>query len=329
MLAGQYDEALDLCRRAAETARLFNNKRYLGTYLWVSADVFRKQGNLDAGLKDIRESVRILKPTDSADQGLIHNFALALIHEGKILGEDNAISLGQSQQAAAILEQAFNIADKSVHQDADDQTARGLLAMAGIPMADLLRESEAGRSLAVYDHIFHHMGEIKDNASLRLYEVSALAGSTYPLRRLGRSDEVRQRLDAAFERLRQVKAYPAEKVEPGSESEETLCALADDQAARGDVPRAIEIYQELLGKVLASHPEPETSLEDAVGMSRLYSALAGLHRQAHHTDLASALELRRLELWRHWDAKLPHNSFVTRQMKGVVPTLSKAQYSQR
>jgi hypothetical protein len=165
------------------------------------------------------------------------------------------------------------------------------------------------------------MAEIKDNPSFRLYEVRALAGSTYPLRRLGRSDEARRRLDAAFEKLRQVKAYPAEKVEPGSESDATLCALADDEAARGDVPRAIEIYQELLGKVLASHPEPETSLEDAVGMSRLYGALAGLHRQAHHTDLASALELRRLELWRHWDAKLPHNSFVTRQMKAAKAPL--------
>jgi hypothetical protein len=49
--------------------------------------------------------------------------------------------------------------------------------------------------------------------------------------------------------------------------------------------RAIKIREELFGKVLASHPEPEESLEDAVDMSRLYSALARLHHQAHHTDL--------------------------------------------
>ena len=316
MLAGEYDEALSLCRRAAETARLFNSTRYLGTYLWVSADVFRKQGNLDAALKDIRESVRILKPTDeSAALGLRMNFGLALIHEAKILGENNAITLGDSQQAASIFEEAFNIADKLVHQDRDDQNARGLLASAGIPLADLLRETGAERSLAIYDHVIGHMAEIKDNTSFRLYEVSALAGSTYPLRRLGRSGEVYQRLATTFEKLRQVKAYPAEKIRLRSESDEALCALADDAAARRDVSRAIEIREDLSAKVLASHPAPEASLDDAVDMSRLYSALAKLHRQAHHTDLASALELRRMELWRHWDTKLPHNSFVSRQLK--------------
>ena len=322
MLAGQYNEALVLCRRAAATARLFNSKHYLGTYLWVSADVFRKQGNLDGGLKDVRESVKILTPTnDHSEQGLMANFVLALIHEEKLLGEHNAISLGQNQPAVAIFQEAFNIAEKFVHQDRDDQNVRGLLASAGIPMAELLRESEPERSLVIYDHVLHHMAEITGNASFRLYEVSALAGSTYPLRRLGRSGETHQRLVAAFQKLQQVKAYPAEKIRPRSEADEALCALSDDAALRGAVPRAIEIREELLTKVLASHPQPEASLDDAVDMSRLYGVLAGLHRRSHHADVASALGLKRVKLWHHWNAKLPHNSFVTRQLEAAQPPL--------
>ena len=38
--------------------------------------------------------------------------------------------------------------------------------MAGLPMADILRHSDARRSLAIYDHTFRHMAEIKDNSSL-------------------------------------------------------------------------------------------------------------------------------------------------------------------
>jgi hypothetical protein len=144
--------------------------------------------------------------------------------------------------------------------------------------------------------------------------VSALAGSTYPLRRLGRPAEARQRLDGAFERLRHAKSYPAERIKPGSEPDEALCALADYEAGRGNIPEAIEIYDKLLGQVLAWAPKPDSSLADAVDVSRLYAALAVLHRRVRRNDLASALEARRLELWRRWDARLPQNSFVRRQL---------------
>ncbi len=60
-----------------------------------------------------------------------------------------------------------------------------------------------------------------------------------------------------------------------------------------------------------------SNLADAVDVSRVYAALAALHRRARRNDLASALEARRLELWRHWDARLPHNNFVRRQLNAA------------
>jgi serine/threonine protein kinase len=317
-LGRQFDDALRLCRRGSDIARSFNDHMYLGNFHWSAAKVFRLQGDLDEALKEAQESVRVLQPdAGNTDRGLAMNFVLALTSEGRILGEDNAISLGRPEEAVAILERSFNIADHLAHQDANDQMARGRLAMAGISMADILRHSDARRALAIYDHILLHVAEITDNSSFRRYEASALAGSTYPLRRLGRPAEARQMLDGAFERLRQVKSYPAEKIKPGSEPDEALSALADYEAGKGNILEAIEIYKKLLGQILAWQPKLNTDLEDAVDVSRVYAALAALHRRAGQTGLASALEARRLELWRRWDARVPNNSFVRRQLNAA------------
>jgi hypothetical protein len=72
-----------------------------------------------------------------------------------------------------------------VHLDPNDPNVRGRLAMAGLSMAGILRHSDPRRSVDIYDHTLRHMAEIRDNSSSRRFEVSALAGSTYPLRRLG------------------------------------------------------------------------------------------------------------------------------------------------
>ena len=78
--------------------------------------------------------------------------------------------------------------------------------------------------------------------------------------------------------------------------------------------QAIDIYEELLGKVMLSEPAPETSLTDAIQLSRLYAAMGGLNRRIGRDDRASALEARRLDLWRRWDTRLPNNTFVRRQL---------------
>jgi len=196
VLGQRFDDALQLCRQASDLARSFDSQSYLGNFLWVSAEAFRRQGDLDQAFKEIRQSVRVLEPrAGNTDQIQVMNLILALIKEGRILGEDRRISLGRSEEAAGILERAFGMADSLVHQDPNDQVSRGRLALAGLGLANILRHSDARRSLAIYDHTLRHMAEIRDNSSFRRFEVSALAGSTYSLRNLSRSAEARQRLD--------------------------------------------------------------------------------------------------------------------------------------
>jgi tetratricopeptide (TPR) repeat protein len=188
-----------------------------------------------------------------------------------------------------------------------------------VNLANALRHSDSRRALDVYDHTLRHLAEVKNNSSFRRFEVSALVGSTYPLRRLGCVIEARQRLDAAFERLSQLKLYPSPQVKLGSEADDTLRALADYKAGNGNFPRAIEIYRKLLEQIQATKPDPQLRLEDALGLSNLYRAQAALFRQAGQPDLASPLDARRQELWRQWDLKLPHKAFIRRKLEAARP----------
>jgi len=318
MLGRQFDEALLLCQQGIDLAHIFKSVTYPGTFFWVSGDVFRRQGDLEKALRATKEAVRILEPASlSAEHGRVMNFVLALIREGEILGEDKGINLGRREEAATVLQRAFDISDTFVHQDSKDETSRGRLASAGITLADTLRRGEPRRALAIYDHVLGHMAEIGGNTSFRRFEVNALAGSSIALMGLGRSEDAHARLNDAFGRLRQLKMYPAEKIKPGSEPDIALSALAEYDASRGDISAAIEIYQKLLQQVLAGGAKPDASLQDAVEVSRLYAALAALHSRAHQADLASAVEAQRLQLWRHWDVQLPHNSFINGQLSAA------------
>jgi tetratricopeptide (TPR) repeat protein len=231
-----------------------------------------------------------------------------------MLAEDNAVSMGRYEEAVVPLEQAFRIADGFVHQDANDQFSRGRLADDGVNLADALRHLDVRRALEIYDHTLLHLAEVKNNSSFRRFEVSALVSSSYALRRLQRPAEARQRLDAAFDRLRQLKLYPTAKIRLGSEAEDTLRARADYEEGAGNLPGAIAIYQNLRDQVQATKPNPEVNLFEAVRLSALFGAEAAVERRAGRADLASPLEARRLDIWRHWDRQLPNNSFVRRQL---------------
>jgi hypothetical protein len=45
--------------------------------------------------------------------------------------------------------------------------------------------------------------------------------------------------------------------------------------------------------------------------------MAALQRRNGRIDLAAGLDARRLELWQHWDRKLPGNAFVHRQIAAI------------
>ena len=187
-----------------------------------------------------------------------------------------------------------------------------------VRMADILRHSDAARALEIYDHTLRDMAEVQGEF-LQLRAVYLLAGSSYALRALGRPAEARERLDRAFASLKALGVYPAETIEAGSEAQWALSALADHEADTGNLDGAIARYQDLLDRMAAAAgTKSQTSLPYAVELSRVLQSMAALQRRHGRADAADALDARRLELWRHWDRKLPNNPFVLRQL-AVTP----------
>lgn len=316
---GQHEDALRIVHRGSEFARAVNSQAYLGLFLKTSAQVLQDKGDLEEALKAIRESVGLLEPEPgNTNRGRRMNFVEALLTEGVILGWDQDVSLGRAEEAVGPLDRAFRTADEVVHRDPLDQSARGTLENCGRVLADIVRDSDPRRAVEIYDHTLRHLAEIQNNPSFRGYEVRNLAGSSDALSRLRRFSEARHRLDAAFERLRALKQYPAGKVAAGSATHLAMAALADFEGASGNIPRALEIYRELLELIRAGGIDAPTNLRDTVHFSNIYGATAELYQRNHAPRQAGEISVLRLELWRGWERKLPRNAFVRRQFEAAT-----------
>jgi tetratricopeptide (TPR) repeat protein len=315
---GQFEDALRLCGRAMELAPKVGQPLHAGNVLQITTMAHRDRGELEDALRDSREAARILGAAPAGPhppQGLIMNYAMALIREGEILGGEDAISMGRSAEAAAPLEEAFRIVEQIAAKDPQDANSRVPLSMAGIVLGGVLRSSDPNRALTVYDHTLRRLAEIPNNTRFRRDEARILADSSYALRALGRAAEARRRLDSAFSKLSELQLYPSEQIQAGSEAEAALRALADYEAGARNTRRAIEIYAGLLDRILAGGSKPDTVLADALHVSRIWSAKAALHRLEGRTDLAAALEAKRWDLWRHWFNAVPDSSFIRRQFE--------------
>jgi tRNA A-37 threonylcarbamoyl transferase component Bud32/tetratricopeptide (TPR) repeat protein len=318
MKAANFEGAVQTAQRAIDIAQATNWRAQAGAALIIVALSHRATGELDEALQAIRESVRLLEPDEGETRvGRLQSFGLALLREGQILGEDQSINLNRPEEAVACIQRSLKLGEGLAGRDSSDFQSQYRVFLAESKLAGILRHTEPGRASALYEDALHRLaGPTASEATLR-DETEALAASVYPLLELGRRAEARQRLDGALERLRRLNRYPAKQIELGSPADDTLRALAEYDAEEGSVNRGAARYEELLRLVFAGHPEFETSLEDAVELSNLYSAAARLERRAGKTKQAAGLETRRLSLWQHWDTRLPNNTFVRRQLESA------------
>jgi len=314
-----YADAVAYTRRALELARQMSSRQYrVGEFLSILANAQRYQGDLESALQNIKEARRI------ADQDVFPNDSVRmldeygiLLREGYILGEDGDVNLDQPMQAIEPLQKALDMVEQAARKDPTDSTSRGRVANSGNTLANILRHWDAPRALAVYDLALLRLREIRNSLPARRQQALVLANSAYALRSLRRAAEARQRIDAALEILKSTKDYPAERVKLDSVAYSALCALADQDAADGNLPRATETYEHLLDKVMLAQPDSFNDLREAPKLSSHYAALAALYRRAGDTAKATDMESRRVDLWRRWDSKLPNNPFVRRQLEAA------------
>ena len=117
-------------------------------------------------------------------------------------------------------------------------------------------------------------------------------------------------------------------------------AERERETIRAPAPKAMSFYQAALlvnrlnymasndlGVLLARsnrYEDARTAVEhslsiqpNSVGwqnLSVIYQRFSRLQRALGHMEAAAKLDLRRRELWQHWDHRLPHNGFVQRQL---------------
>jgi tetratricopeptide (TPR) repeat protein len=312
-------EAEIYARRAVDLARhVDNDQRPLSAALGVYSNAARFGGDLEGALQAIRESRGVaekLVTTDDHTRTL--TLAAALWREARILGDLNGVSMNRPAEAIPLLERAFDLSDNLARRDPADYTSRSYVSMAGTELGDILRDNDPNRALTVYDATHQRLAEITNNSKARRDEASVLARSSYALRRLHRSAESKVRIDTALAILRDLHEYPAPSVELDELADTTLRALADHYADTGQTAAAITTYEELLEKVRAANPQPNTDLRHANGLSRIYRDLSNLYRRAGRASQADDLDQQRRKLWQQWSGKLPHNSFIERQIAAI------------
>jgi serine/threonine protein kinase len=273
-------------------------------------------GALDA-IHESRKQLEKLRQVDPYPRYIALILSQTRCREGLILGEDGGVNLNHPLEAAVPLQEAFEAVKKFAQNDANDYEARSATAIAGNYLGDVLRHSNPKGALEVYDHALLRIRELPNDVAARRAETLLLAGSSYAARWIHHEKDARDRIDAAFRILNETKDYPAETITAGSEADTAMRALADHYAETGQPERALEIYQELFRKIMASNPDPQNDLVNSVYVSRLHTSLAMLLRRMGMGDKALPLEAGRLELWRHWDSKLPNNPFVHRELEAA------------
>ena len=234
------------------------------------------------------------------------------------LGEEDAVNLNRPAEAIEAFQKALDMTEEAAGKDLSDAASRSRLGTTARELGGVLRDRDPRRALAVYDLGIRRLAETRGRLEARRDRAVLLAKSSYPLRRLHRPSDAKARIDAAFAVLKETKDYPAERIRLGSHAYTAVCALADHAAETGEPRLALQMYQDLLDKVMATRPDPIGDLRDTPKLSRIYGALSVLYRRSGDSASAEAMNARRVELWRHWQQKLPQNAFVRRQLEATA-----------
>src|SRR5262249_2604133 len=149
---------------------------------------------------------------------------------GDILGQNDRISLGRTDDAIPLYERSFALARRLVERDANDVEVRLAMAADGLRLAVAMESSDPHRSLALCDEVLAILKKAPDSIRARRSEIQASSVAATVFTRLGQYSDARKRLDAAFEVLAASEIYPAPGIEPQSETAGALRAKANFEA---------------------------------------------------------------------------------------------------
>jgi serine/threonine protein kinase len=315
-----FEEAIRLARQAVQLGTTYHQDADgQAAAFSLLANALRQHGDLDEALAAIAQSRRLAEsfayPTEYRRASVMYS---TLWRQGQILGADPGVSLSRPDAAVEPFQGAFDMVDALAAKDRDDSLSRDRVGTAAQQLGDALRSTDPKRALEVYDRGIARQREVPNSVRARRTEARLLVHSSYPLRRLQRSAEAAGRITAAFRLLEQTRDYPVAQIRVGSEASDAVLALADQQGASGYPDQAAETCSELLQRIMAAKPAPETDLMDAAHLSHIYADLADLQRRAGNGEGAGATDSMRAALWRGWQTRRPGNAFIERQLQSTL-----------
>jgi len=314
-----YAEAVPYAQRSVEVIRPIASAQYLvAPGLSLLASALRSQGNLEGALQAIQEARTISEQAvyPNATTRMLDEYGIFL-RQGLILGEDGDVNLGRPADAIEPLHKAFQTTEEFAAKDRNDAVSRMRVVRSGMALGNILRQSDPQGALAVYDLALSRVSEIRNSLPAKRSQATLMASSSYALLGLHRGAEARRRLETASSILDETKDIPADRIKLDSDAYVVSCAWADYHAAEGNLDRAVALYEQLLGRVMAANPKEFDDLRNASKLSLLYKKVAGVYRRTGATAKASSMEARRLDLWDRWDKKLPHNTFIRRELEAT------------
>lgn len=314
-----FDDAITTLRRGIEISKPIDSaQRIRAIGLSRLASGLRDSGDLDGALQSISEAETALQTaTFPSEMQQSWTTAMILSRKGSILGEDGQPNLNRPEEAVVALREAFDITEKLAAQDPNDSRSRYAEMENGKELAAIVSHYDPKQALAIYDRAIARVRETKDSVNRKGNEASCLAGSALTLLRLRRPDAAKQRIDAALLLLKAKGSYPAEKLDPAAF--QTLRALAAYQEQIGQRKTAVQTYEEILNKSLASNPNPQADLGSAYALSRAMAQLADAYSRTGESAKAQALTRNRQALWRHWLDSHPNNAFFRKQLEAASP----------
>jgi serine/threonine protein kinase len=316
--SNRFDEANRYSKRAidisagVDAARMRRASAF-GTF----ALGLRRLGDLEGALAASQESRRLLDELVAINVTDPYNLTLALWREGLILGEDGSPNVNRPAEALEAFRRALDILETQARRDPDDSRSRERIAVVSKEIGNILSHSDPRNALQVYDHGLSRIREAAVTPRARREQADVLAYSSYAARAVEGPAGAKARIDTAFRLLRENKEYPADAIEPDSETYRAVRALADHTAATDQPVQALELYEQLLAKVEHWKPDPARDLRDAAILAQLWAHCERLLTLTGRSDEARSFTERQRQLWSQWAQTHPHNAFVQTQLANL------------
>jgi len=279
------------------------------------AEVQRLMGDLETAAGTLRKAQSVYD-SGSWDNEIYHKQIGNLLNYGqsRLYSSVDRIDVDNPLAAAGQAQIGFETSEALVKQDAGNDYMREISAAFSNQRGVVLTASDPAGALRAFDSSLARARELGTNVTGQRAEAVALANSSYALRKVGQGAEAGRRLDRAMQLFALTRDYPLKALLPWSEGEVGARALADHYAATGQTAKAIDLYRDVLNRIMATNPDELQSLPGAMCLSRYYSALIALLRQTGDGAGADDYGLKRSRLWEAWDRRAPNHPVIKRQL---------------